>query len=104
MVTEEKHFLPSAEDIKTEALAKELDSLDTEQEQEQEAVQGGVAGLRDLLTKEKESDSSSSTPEELTASGPGAAGLKNLLEREARERSSSGESWEKVTDHPNTAK
>ena len=93
VVTDEKQFLPSAEDIKTEALHKELDSLDTAQEQEA----GGVAGLRDFLTKDKETDSSSSTPEEITASGPGAAGLKNLLEREARERSSSGESWEKVS-------
>jgi NAD(P)-dependent dehydrogenase (short-subunit alcohol dehydrogenase family) len=70
VVTEEKNFLPSADDIKKEALDKELDTLDTE----------------DSLP------SGDSSP----TSG-GAAGLRNLLDGGERERRSSSEEWEKVS-------
>ena len=85
--------MPTADDIKTEALTKELDNLD----QEQEVEVKGVSGLKDFLGKEEDS---SSSPEELSVPVAEASGgikeVKNILEREARERSSSGEEWEKV--------
>jgi len=70
VVTEEKNFLPSADDIKKEALDKELDTLDTE-----DSLPSG--------------DSSPTTG--------GAAGLRNLLDGGERERRSSSEEWEKVS-------
>ena len=70
VVTEEKNLLPSAEDIKKEALNKELDTLDTE----------GSSG--------------DSSP---VGNGGGAAGLRNLLDGGERERRSSSEEWEKVS-------
>jgi len=70
VVTEEKNLLPSADDIKKEALNKELDTLDTE----------GSSG--------------DSSP---VGSGGGAAGLRNLLDGGERERRSSSEEWEKVS-------
>jgi len=94
VVTEERNFMPTADDIKTEALTKELDNLD----QEQEVEVKGVSGLKDFLGKEEDS---SSSPEELSVPVAEASGgikeVKNILEREARERSSSGEEWEKVS-------
>jgi len=112
VATEEKQILPTAEDIKTEALHKELDSLDrspvdvkTETlnqeldslDKEPEEAKG-ASGVRDFLSEEiKETDDSSSSPEELPGAGVGASALKNILERENRERSSSGEEWEKVS-------
>ena len=85
--------MPTADDIKTEALTKELDNLD----QEQEVEAKGVAGLKDFLGKDEDS---SSSPEELSVPAAEAAGgikeVKDILERETRERSSSGEEWEKV--------
>ena len=63
--------MPSAEDIKTEALKKELDILDAECSQ-----------------------SGDSSPVEVEG---GAAGLRNLLEGGDRERRSSSEEWEKVS-------
>merc|ERR1719309_698777 len=71
VVTEEKNFLPSADDIKAEALNKELDTLDAES-----------------------SPSGDSSPVEI---GGGASGLRNLLESGERERRSSSEEWEKVS-------
>jgi len=71
VVTEEKSYMPSAEDIKTEALKKELDILDAECSQ-----------------------SGDSSPVEVEG---GAAGLRNLLEGGDRERRSSSEEWEKVS-------
>jgi len=112
VATEEKQILPTAEDIKTEALHKELDSLDkspvdvkTETlNQELDSLDKdpeetkGASGVRDFLSQEpKETDDSSSSPEELPGTGVGASALKNILERETRERSSSGEEWEKVS-------
>merc|ERR1719431_1066399 len=70
VVTEEKNLLPSADDIKKEALNKELDTLDTE-----DSLPSG--------------DSSPTTG--------GAAGLRNLLDGGERERRSSSEEWEKVS-------
>jgi len=94
VVTEERNFMPTADDIKTEALTKELDNLD----QEQEVEAKGVAGLKDFLGKDEDS---SSSPEELSVPAAEAAGgikeVKDILERETRERSSSGEEWEKVS-------
>jgi len=72
VVTEEKHYLPTAEDIKTEALNKELDTL------EEQELSGG-----------------DSSPEELRPEG--AAGLRSFLESGERERRSSSEEWEKVS-------
>jgi len=73
VVTEEKQILPTAEDIKTEALNKELDTLDE------------VGGSGD------------SSPEgQRKGSGGGAAGLRGFLEGD-RERRSSSEEWEKVS-------
>jgi len=71
VVTEEKLYLPTAEDIKTEAFNKELDTLE-----------------------EKEASGGDSSPEELRAEG--AAGLRSFLEGD-RERRSSSEEWEKVS-------
>lgn len=71
VVTEEKNFLPSADDIKEEALKKELDTLDTE----------------------SSLPSGDSSPME---SAGGAAGLRNMLDGGERERRSSSEEWEKV--------
>ena len=114
VATEEKQILPTAEDIKTEALHKELDSLDkspvdvkTETlNQELDSLDKdteetkGASGVRDFLSQEpKETDDSSSSPEELPGTGVGASALKNILERETRERSSSGEEWEKVKEN-----
>jgi len=72
VVTEEKNFLPSTDDIKAEALNKELDTLDQES----------------LLP------SGDSSPLETAG---GAAGLRNLLDSGERERRSSSEEWEKVS-------
>jgi len=72
VVTEEKNFLPSADDIKTEALNKELDTLDTE----------------------SSLPSGDSSP---MSTGGGASGLRNMLEGGERERRSSSEEWEKVS-------
>ena len=88
VTTEERQYLPTAADIKTEALHKELDSLD--QGEEEEIVKKQL---------EEQEETSSSSPEELevpAVSGAGAGGLRDLLERTDRERSSSGEDWEKV--------
>jgi len=74
VVTEEKNFLPSADDIKEEALKKELDTLD----------------------QESSIPSGDSSPIELETGG-GAAGLRNMLEGGERERRSSSEEWEKVS-------
>jgi hypothetical protein len=71
VVTEEKNFLPSADDIKEEALKKELDTLDTE----------------------SSLPSGDSSPMESVG---GAAGLRNMLDGGERERRSSSEEWEKV--------
>lgn len=93
VTTEERQYLPSAEDIKTEALHKELDSLEPVPQQE-----AGLQGLKKFL--EDPEESSSSSPEEVevpAASDLGASGLGSLLERAERERSSSGEEWEKVS-------
>ena len=93
VTTEERQYLPTADDIKTEALHKELDSLD----QGEEETEGGVKIVKKLL--EEQEETSSSSPEELevpAVSGAGAGGLRDLLERTDRERSSSGEDWEKV--------
>jgi len=101
VTTEEKHFLPTAEDIQTEALHKELDSLDNTNDDDNDEGGKGAVGLRDFLTKDPvdtiDTTDSSSSPEEIPAAGVGAGALKNLLERETRERSSSGEEWEKVS-------
>jgi len=79
VVTEEKDLLPTAEDIKAEALAKELDSLDKE---------GGGS------TEGSERSSSPSTGTEAS----GAQGLRGILEQGGdRERRSSSEEWEKVS-------
>ena len=94
VTTEERQYLPSADDIKTEALHKELDSLDQVQEEDTDS---GVKVLKNYLDEQEET--SSSSPEEIEAppvSGAGAGGLRDLLERSDRERSSSGEDWEKV--------
>ena len=94
VTTEERQYLPSADDIKTEALHKELDSLDQVQEEDTDS---GVKVLKNYLDEQEET--SSSSPEEIEAppvSGAGAGGLRDLLERTDRERSSSGEDWEKV--------
>ena len=94
VTTEERQYLPSADDIKTEALHKELDSLDQVQEEE---TASGVKVLKNYL--EDQEETSSSSPEEIEApavSGAGAGGLRDLLDRTDRERSSSGEDWEKV--------
>ena len=94
VVTEEKHFMPTLEELKHETLHSELDTLDKE-------TDAGAAGLQEFLTKEAEEEQSSSSPEELVpevAEVAGAAGVRNLLERDSRERSSSGEEWEKVSD------
>merc|ERR1711892_689201 len=72
VVTEEKNFLPSADDIKTEALNKELDTLDTE----------------------SSLPSGDSSP---MSTGRGASGLRNMLDGGERERRSSSEEWEKVS-------
>merc|ERR1711892_696047 len=72
VVTEEKNFLPSADDIKTEALNKELDTLDTE----------------------SSLPSGDSSP---MSTGGGASGLRNILDGGERERRSSSEEWEKVS-------
>merc|ERR1712128_137019 len=72
VVTEEKNFLPSADDIKTEALNKELDTLDTE----------------------SSLPSGDSSP---ISTGGGASGLRNMLDGGERERRSSSEEWEKVS-------
>jgi len=72
VVTEEKLYLPTAEDIKTEAFNKELDTLE-----------------------EKEASGGDSSPEELRSEG--AAGLRSFLEGGERERRSSSEEWEKVS-------
>jgi len=71
VVTEEKQTLPSAEDIKNEALTKELDTLE-------------------------EGSGGDSSPEGQRKASGGAAGLKGLLEGD-RERRSSSEEWEKVS-------
>ena len=92
VTTEERQYLPSADDIKTEALHKELDSLDQVQE---EVTDSGVKVLKNYL--EEQEETSSSSPEEIEAPVvSGAGGLRDLLERSDRERSSSGEDWEKV--------
>ena len=94
VVTEEKHFMPTLEELKHETLHSELDTLDKE-------THAGAAGLQEFLTKEAAEEQSSSSPEELVpevAEVAGAAGVRNLLERDSRERSSSGEEWEKVSD------
>ena len=96
VVTEEKHFMPTLEELKHETLHSELDTLDKE-------THAGAAGLQEFLTKEAAEEQSSSSPEELVpeaagAGVAGAAGVRNLLERDSRERSSSGEEWEKVSD------
>ena len=96
VTTEERQYLPSADDIKTEALHKELDSLDQVQEEDTDS---GVKVLKNYL--EEQEETSSSSPEEIEApavSGAGAGGLRDLLERTDRERSSSGEEWEKVRE------
>jgi len=72
VVTEEKNFLPSADEIKEEALKKELDTLD----------------------QDSSVPSGDSSPVE---TGVGAAGLRNLLDGGERERRSSSEEWEKVS-------
>ena len=91
VTTEERQYLPTADDIKTEALHKELDSLD----QGEEESEGGVKIVKKLL--EEQEETSSSSPEELEVPAvSGAGGLRDLLERTERERSSSGEDWEKV--------
>ena len=91
VTTEERQYLPSADDIKTEALHKELDSLD----QGEEETEGGVKTLKNQL--EEQEETSSSSPEVLEVPAvSGAGGLRDLLERTDRERSSSGEDWEKV--------
>merc|ERR1719510_2641704 len=95
VTTEERQYLPSADDIKTEALHKELDSLDQVQEEDTDP---GVKILKNYL--EEQEETSSSSPEEIEAppvSGAGISGLKNILDRTDRERSSSGEEWEKVS-------
>lgn len=69
VVTEERNFLPSADDIKAEAFTKELDTLDQE-------------------------SSGDTVPLE---TGGGASGLRNLLDGGERERRSSSEEWEKVS-------
>lgn len=85
--------LPGFPKVKTETLNQELDSLDKDTEETK-----GASGVRDFLSQEpKETDDSSSSPEELPGTGVGASALKNILERETRERSSSGEEWEKVS-------
>jgi len=93
VTTEERQYLPSAEDIKTEALQKELDSLDQGHQDD-----SGVKALKSFLDEPEEN--SSSSPEEIevpAASGAGVEGLRDILERTDRERSSSGEEWEKVS-------
>ena len=93
VTTEERQYLPTADDIKTEALHKELDSLDQGQE---EQTEGGVKIVKKYL-EEQEEETSSSSPEEIEAPVvSGAGGLRDLLDRTDRERSSSGEDWEKV--------
>merc|ERR1719510_1685818 len=93
VTTEERQYLPTAADIKTEALHKELDSLDQDQEEE---TKGGVRIVKQYL--EEQEETSSSSPEEIEAPAvSGAGGLRDLLERADRERSSSGEDWEKVS-------
>ena len=92
VTTEERQYLPSAEDIKTEALHKELDSLEAAPHQD-----AGIQGLKKFL--EDPEESSSSSPEEVevpAASEMGVRGPGDILERSDRERSSSGEEWEKV--------
>jgi len=82
VVTEEKLLLPTAEEIKEEALAKELDSLNTHEARSESSGDSspGLAG---------------GNLEEVAASGTGgAAGLRDVLERERR---SSSEEWEKVS-------
>ena len=92
VTTEERQYLPTAADIKTEALHKELDSLDQDQEEE---TGGGVRIVKQYL--EEQEETSSSSPEEIEAPVvSGAGGLRDLLDRTDRERSSSGEDWEKV--------
>merc|ERR1719150_2030287 len=94
VTTEERQYLPTADDIKTEALHKELDSLDQGQE---EQTEGGVKIVKKYL-EEQEEETSSSSPEEIEAPVvSGAGGLRDLLDRTDRERSSSGEDWEKVS-------
>ena len=94
VTTEERQYLPSAEDIKTEALHKELDSLELQQDE----GNSGLKGVKSYLADPEEN--SSSSPEEIeapAAPGAGVGGLRDILERTDRERSSSGEEWEKVS-------
>jgi len=94
VTTEERQYLPSAEDIKTEALHKELDSLELQQDE----GNSGLKGVQSYLADPEEN--SSSSPEEIeapAAPGAGVGGLRDILERTDRERSSSGEEWEKVS-------
>lgn len=74
VVTEEKNLLPSADDIKAEALNKEIDNL----EQDTSLPSGDSSPLEPSV-------------------GGGATGLRNMLESGERERRSSSEEWEKVS-------